>query len=346
MNRIIIIGNGFDLAHELKTSYRDFLEWVKDEKITQSPDDYFENIVLPSLNIDLGTDKPTASNFFKIYYKKFTKLDDFISYYKGCKFIYKNKFLENIIQKQNLRNWVDIEEEYFKNLNKRLEAYTKNGNVDYLTKLNQDFEQIKNDLEDYLYKIETENKPEIKQHLKALVTSEFNKEAKPNEILFLNFNYTSLEKDYINDISNFMSPKQIHIHGKIKDEDNHIIFGYGNENTQEYKEIEKANENEFLKNMKSIQYLYTDNHAKLMDFINFDKYQIFIWGHSCGLSDGTLLKVLFEHDNCFSIKPFYYKKDNGTDNYGDMVMNISRHFSDKTNFRNKVVNKKYCEELK
>ncbi|MDR3236000.1 MAG: bacteriophage abortive infection AbiH family protein [Prevotellaceae bacterium] len=25
MNRIILIGNGFDLAHELRTSYRDFI---------------------------------------------------------------------------------------------------------------------------------------------------------------------------------------------------------------------------------------------------------------------------------------------------------------------------------
>ena len=27
MNRIILIGNGFDLAHELKTSYKDFIDW-------------------------------------------------------------------------------------------------------------------------------------------------------------------------------------------------------------------------------------------------------------------------------------------------------------------------------
>lgn len=27
MNRIVLIGNGFDLAHGLKTSYKDFIEW-------------------------------------------------------------------------------------------------------------------------------------------------------------------------------------------------------------------------------------------------------------------------------------------------------------------------------
>ena len=27
MNRIIIVGNGFDLAHNLKTKYEDFINW-------------------------------------------------------------------------------------------------------------------------------------------------------------------------------------------------------------------------------------------------------------------------------------------------------------------------------
>ena len=27
MNRLVIIGNGFDLAHGLKTKYEDFIDW-------------------------------------------------------------------------------------------------------------------------------------------------------------------------------------------------------------------------------------------------------------------------------------------------------------------------------
>jgi hypothetical protein len=27
MNRLVIIGNGFDMAHGLKTSYMDFINW-------------------------------------------------------------------------------------------------------------------------------------------------------------------------------------------------------------------------------------------------------------------------------------------------------------------------------
>ncbi len=32
MNRIVLIGNGFDLAHELKTSYKDFIGWYWEQK--------------------------------------------------------------------------------------------------------------------------------------------------------------------------------------------------------------------------------------------------------------------------------------------------------------------------
>ena len=33
MNRIVLIGNGFDLAHGLKTSYADFINWYWDYRV-------------------------------------------------------------------------------------------------------------------------------------------------------------------------------------------------------------------------------------------------------------------------------------------------------------------------
>ncbi len=65
-------------------------------------------------------------------------------------------------------------------------------------------------------------------------------------------------------------------------------------------------------------------------------------GHSCGLSDRTLLNTIFEHKNCRSIKIFFHKKEDGTDNYTDIIQNISRHFNDKKLMRAKVVNKSLC----
>jgi hypothetical protein len=39
-----------------------------------------------------------------------------------------------------------------------------------------------------------------------------------------------------------------------------------------------------------------------------DSFQVLIMGHSCGLSDRTLLNIVFEHNNCRSIKVFITKQ--------------------------------------
>ena len=170
----------------------------------------------------------------------------------------------------------------------------------------------------------------------------------PDSFLFLSFNYSNTEKLYVEQFHDLLlghERETIHIHGELKKTKNPIIFGYGDEIGKEYEEIENLNDNNFLENIKSIRYSDTNNYKRLLDYIDSDKYQIFLFGHSCGLSDRTLLNTLFEHKNCVSIKPFYHKKEDCTDNYSDIVRNISRHFKDKAMMRKKVVNKEYCKPL-
>jgi len=343
MNRIVIIGNGFDLAHGLKTSYMDFFEWFKSQ-IEKNLDEYLEPISLSKPN-------PNSGEICKasVYYK--SKKFDEIIFDPKCKFTQNHIFLKHLINVLkinvlNLKNWVDIEEEYFKELNKLFQTYVDNEdeNITPIIKLNQDFTHIEGYLKEYLCE-KNEEKIPIKENLKASITEPFNEKDKVftstelGKILLLSFNYTSYEKYYETPLT-----QTIHIHGELKDEKNPIIFGYGNENKKIYKEIEEINRNEFLINMKSFKYSNVSKYNDLMLFVKSAKYQIYIWGHSCGNSDGTLLKELFENENCVSIKPFYHK-DNGSDNYSDIVMNISRHFLDNTTFRAKIVNKELCEEL-
>lgn len=177
-----------------------------------------------------------------------------------------------------------------------------------------------------------------------------------SNLLLLNFNYTSTDKFYSEDLfsefgdkKNIINTETIHIHGCIKDKKNPIIFGFGDELDEKYKEIENKDNNEYLEFIKSMKYQNTSNYKRMLEFINSDNYQIFIFGHSCGLSDRTLLNTLFEHENCVSIKPYYYQfkdeKNNIKDNYSDIIKNISRNFNDKKSMREKVVNKEYCEPL-
>ena len=168
----------------------------------------------------------------------------------------------------------------------------------------------------------------------------------PDNILFLNFNYTNLEKLYSKHKG--LKSEVIHIHGELKAKDNSMIFGYGDELEENYRALENLKDNAYLENIKSMQYLESDNYKRLLSFIQSSEYQIIILGHSCGNSDRTLLNTLFEHKNCVSIKPYYYRyKDKTTgeikDNYSDIVRNISRNFTDKKSMRDKVVNKTFTD---
>ena len=164
-----------------------------------------------------------------------------------------------------------------------------------------------------------------------------------DNIMLVNFNYTNIASLYV-------SPRirehfQLNnIHGTL-DNPQSVIFGYGDEMDKYYQELEDLNDNNYLTHIKSSKYLDASNYRKLLQFAESAPFQIYIMGHSCGNSDRTLLNTLFEHENCISIKPFYYKKEDGADNYTEIAQNISRNFKDKQALRAKVVPKDCCEPL-
>jgi hypothetical protein len=375
MNRIILIGNGFDLAHGLKTSYKDFIEWFwknKATKINSSRGRKFEDddVVIEAVDtwrhLQGSIDEQQG-----------------LEYYVGQGYLkreYKNEFLKRINDVLKFQNWVDIEEEYFKQLKNTI-TYSSGHQYTNIDDLNRDFEKIKKALEEYLleeinnqklggFKLKNisqtfnaldftsrgiDAEQEFKKYLSGRNTTYRASETPiyPNKTLFLNFNYTDLPIKLIECIRVNAwqtdgwaknSFDNLFIHGKLKDENFPIIFGYGDEQDEIQKELEKHG-GEYLDNIKTINYLKTQNYKRLLAFVDSEPYQIFIWGHSCGLSDKTLLNTLFEHKNCVSIKPFYYIDKSGHNNYDDIVKNIYRCFNDKALMREKVVNKSYCSEL-
>jgi hypothetical protein len=415
MNRIILIGNGFDLAHGMPTSYQDFLN------------DFFKNIIAEikadCIPIGQSFKKEGLINIAEVPVH-WTDPATLLSFKEDCStpddnLIFENAFLEQIFKKSYIQNWVDIENEYYELLKKSLD----NSSGYKVEDLNSDFEGVKQLLNEYLKRCERDSTgnfidgilykayseirikemsrvavnnlveniyqeylfyeaypsddPDSKRKYAVVVneiTHEHTKkidrlavrqyvnsykkyffEEKPDKTLFLNFNYTYTEKLYARlssidksryDIKQSVDIGTIHIHGSLNDDDkNPIIFGYGDELDDDYKRIEKLNKNEYLENIKSIKYSDTDNYKRLLEFVEQDEYQISVFGHSCGTSDRTLLNTLFEHDNCASIKPFYHKKEDGSDNYSDIVRNISRNFNSKVKMRDRVVNKTYCEPL-
>lgn len=163
----------------------------------------------------------------------------------------------------------------------------------------------------------------------------------PAQTLILNFNYTSTaEHFYAGE-----GYEIINIHGQLNNERNPIIFGYGDELDDDYKRIEKLQDNDFLENIKSVHYYETGCYRQLLGFIESEPYQVITMGHSCGNSDRTLLNTLFEHRNCISVKVYYHQREDGTDDYSQLIRNLSRNFNDKAAMRDKVVNKEYCLPL-
>ena len=163
----------------------------------------------------------------------------------------------------------------------------------------------------------------------------------PDRMMLLNFNYTTTADLYMPEDPHFILN---HIHGELSKPEN-VIFGYGDESDDEYKRLQKINDNEYLRHIKTNRYLETPNYRDLLSFIDCAPFQVCIMGHSCGLSDKTLLNTVFEHENYVSIKPFYHKWADGTDKNLDIVQNISRNFTNMRLFRDRVVNKEQCKTI-
>jgi hypothetical protein len=126
----------------------------------------------------------------------------------------------------------------------------------------------------------------------------------------------------------------MNIHGNVNDSENPIIFGYGDDLHSRYKELEDEENDELLKNIKSFYYTNTYDYQELIDFIVPQNYEVYVVGHSCGLSDRTLLKTIFEHENCVLIKIYTHK---GKEEYFQKNIAVSRHCENKPNVRRKIV---------
>lgn len=363
MNRIILIGNGFDLAHGLKTKYEHFIDnfWntIRDNipKYTKNYlhefdtvyeyDDDFIN--LKSRKIPLYTIFQNIKNNSEGYLW-FKNLDEIYKNHRTFNIQYKNTFLQEI-SKKRLKNWVDIEYEYYQAMIGCLGLDGKKSREGGIEQLNNEFSRIQTALKEYL---KTQIVPDrdysdtIMEKICYPLLRNGNfaeSEEKWEKILIVDFNYTNTTRLYR---QKYKPQINISIHGELENADNPMIFGYGDEMDEKSKLIENRNEDAYLKNNKSINYLQTGNYQELLAFIDADKYKIFTMGHSCGISDRTLLNTLFEHDNCEKIKPFFYQWHDGDevkDNYNDILINIYRNFKDKQKCRARVIPKEDCKAL-
>lgn len=272
----------------------------------------------------------------------------------------KSDLLDRLLKGSSKTNWVDIEGIFYGemiailNSNKSLEAKEH-----ALQGLNASMRHVIQELEIYLSGLKTPQKIDAYSNIIYSRIDAKDIQSKPigsrtdrkhpfatsipNETLILNFNYTDTIYNYSSKHS-YKSPTISFIHGKLSDRNNPVIFGFGDEVDRRYEEIENSPVRGWFDYIKSFWYLKTNNYRDLTSFIDSDEYQALVLGHSCGLSDRTMLQMIFQHDNCCSIKLFYHgNKD--LNNHRQTLHEVARHFKDKGLMRRRIVSEENSERM-
>lgn len=344
MKKIVIIGNGFDIAHGLPTKYEDFMNYLLNSIVTKKMKtssswtyEYlgivhgsFIHLKTPEETKDpwIGSSLGDSGMTHQLKANPFSK----------PRSIYFHSLFKSY---EHLGHWSDLESHYFD----LIQAYQ--GSIDAIKIINAEFDHLKNLLSHYLT-VEVEAKvgseleftPSKSNPIFQMLESEHNGYSFYEEY-FVSFNYTSkILQQYLfwlqeSNPKRFELSKPIHIHGDLINKDNPIIFGYGDDNSIEYKALQNSKEKELLKNFKTFQYLRSNRYRAVLGLLESDtEIYVQIIGHSCDIGDKTLLRTIFQHPNVRHIEVPYYKNET---KYFEKLYNISRIFDDNTLMRNKII---------
>ena len=354
-NMIILIGNGFDLAHELKTNFSDFAEYYVDQKIIPALVDEIRSKTNSPLFKKrfhgIMSNRSGYNNSPKDYY-------DYIWNYglrvennreKLKNYISQNSYeLVNILSNELLgklygpgyTNWFDVEHSYFHELkllkNKSLKNKTPKINTEEVSKLNKEFDEIKRELEIYLSTIRIEKNEQIQNFIDLNIKNALN-------IYLINFNYTNSVEQYLEESRKNKNVEINYIHGKLDKEN--IIFGYGNDQNQVYQEIKDLEIDTFLHHFKTFKYMRDGNYMDIFQnaIDKFDEYEVLVLGHSLGATDKTLLDEIFNNDKCVKIS-FFKRRDleNNPDDlakaFDTLLYSAGRIVENEKKLRKKVLN--------
>ncbi|MCS4229296.1 bacteriophage abortive infection AbiH family protein [Sphingobacterium sp. BIGb0165] len=228
MNKLIIVGNGFDIHNKLPTKYTDFLIWYLCNCFESSSKDdgkYRELIEISHDRIFQGNNCREITDYKQLAMWLITEFNsgsdgyspDFISNDIMYRFYLtsKSELFLRLMSHQRERNWVDIEMTYYKLLKECLSLFNTIGKEEEaekkLKKINVDFEIIKANLYEYLKLVSNSANVDYnfdycaedpidskiiidKHHLKNIPEDQYvdGRYIEPKDVTILNFNYTGL----------------------------------------------------------------------------------------------------------------------------------------------------------
>lgn len=318
MKNVLVIGNGFDIAHGLYTKYIDFYNFCN--AIKRVINDKREIAIREDIKEELLRSEFMKSTANIINNKKIVNDDILEKMINICK----DNYWLNCIEERNLSNdphWCDIEgviaDEISKlayvanNFNERTNPFDENSkeSSEIAEMYNEVINQSETDnykLSIYIFKEKLlSDLNDLTWMLEIYLSKFLNRKSKTYKFFetlnidyIINFNYT----DTYNKLYKKNIPTHF-IHGKIRNNDKdaiNMVFGIGdsiNEDDDNYEFIE------FQKYYQRIIYKTGNDYAKWLD--NDEIMNIFIFGHSVNEVDGDIIERLItrKHTNIYI---YYY----------------------------------------
>lgn len=349
---ILVVGNGFDMAHKLPTSYREFLEFVKiyqtEDLVSGFPDDPLRQFIFRLKS----EDGQAAKEAREILSRRNKLLEYYLSVYeKRCQ--------------EGKKGWIDFEAElaeiiktfdsaceYAKRavergevryqlpdpLLKKLAPFIYTG-TDYrvlrnytitLDYLKEQANYLLNDLKDitrlleiylteYVEKIETDLRIPNIQRLADYIDK------------VISFNYTDT---YQRMYRGSRAVDCCYIHGKAEENSSvetcNMVLGI-----DEFLDSSREDsDNAFIWFKKFYQRIYKDTESKYIDWLKEDleenkdrteKFPLYVYfyGHSLDVTDKDVLEMLIKHENAV-VRIFYHNKESMAKQIDNLVKVIGR----------------------
>ncbi len=319
---ILIVGNGFDLAHGLKTSYGDFLTIVQtygNSKVKLEDDDKsspqhfcFEQRKL------LRT--VYSSNVFKYMYLQLNKNKGWIDFENEIHDIVDDvcELPQYLVERRSANKGSNLHIEYrlepewaqqvspfiFSFMERYIRSKNQGNTKIDIKQINHEiFLQIQNFIElfrRYICWLNYNKLAEVKQRTlfsKLLVDH------------YISFNYTNTGPAIYGDIWK-LDPKNIcYVHGQVQDDSqNHIVMGIGSDFYDPYKHTDflpffkfyqcykYKTDMSYLKWLpKEVRKRFYSNPGYDVDCSDEDKCNIYIYGHSLDPTDENILLPFFDY---------------------------------------------------
>lgn len=318
MIKILVVGNGFDKAHGLRTGYVDFLEWIeyicgnRDVRVSQG-------------EVKLTVAQMRDSNSFQKKYPD--EYDECVSYRNNFWVVHFEKIRDRVGEK-----WLDFESEietFTKQVYKetRMESQKKvirmacDRHVDIPTFVNSKdmFKWLDVQLRQMTRLLEIYLCVYVNKTIGRDSRLDLFADIKANKLI--SFNYTSTYQDVYNKA---ISVDYIHGKARLDSEKNNcnLVLGYDDHYFESVDTV-----SELIPFEKYYQRIINGNSNNYFNWLelknrygNVEEKEVHFYGHSLSPADGDIIKLLIEAENTRT--KIYYRRNHEEDR-ADMVKNLA-----------------------